>query len=153
MKFSTISKHALFLLLCLVMINLLIPPSGEAASVELEWRIIAASHQKGSVDPRLKDIYRNLGAIFNYNSYKLVNMNRVRLSPNQSVSIPLSNVKTCIIKLTQASPKWAHIQIQITKKGQTIFGTNARLMNGRMLLLGGPSSKGKALIFSLRSFW
>jgi hypothetical protein len=153
MKFSSLSKHAVLFLFCLVTMNLLIPQPGKAASVELEWRIIAASHQKGSVDPRLKDIYRNLGAIFNYNSYKLVNMNRVRLSPNQSVSIPLSNIKTCIIKLTQASPKWAHIQIQIKKRGRTIFGTNARLMNGRMLLLGGPSSKGKALIFSLRSFW
>ncbi len=131
----------------------LIPGTGRTAAVDLEWRIISASHKRGSVDPRLRDIYRNLGSVFNYNSYTLVNMNRVRLTPNHPVSVPLSREKTCYITLTQVSAKWVYIKIHITKNGQSIFGTTVRLMNGRMLLLGGPSSEGKALIFSLRSFW
>ncbi|RTZ91345.1 MAG: hypothetical protein DSY91_05130 [Deltaproteobacteria bacterium] len=153
MKHPSSTRKIVLLLLFILVIIILIPQTGRAGNVELEWRIIAASHKKGTVDPRLKDIYRNLGAVFNYNSYRLVNMNRVRLTPNQSISIPLSSAKTCTIRLTQASPKWAHIQIQITRKNQSIFGTTVRLMNGRMLLLGGPSSGGEALIFSLRSFW
>jgi Flp pilus assembly secretin CpaC len=124
-----------------------------AQTVQLEWRIITASHKKGSVDPRLKDIYRDLGTIFNYNSYRLINMNQIKLSQNQSTSIPLSKNKICTIKLTNVSPKWVNVRIDITKGNQSIFGTTARLMNGRMLLIGGPSNRGEALIFSLRSFW
>ena len=124
-----------------------------AQTVQLEWRIITASHKKGSVDPRLKDIYRDLGTIFNYNSYRLINMNQIKLSQNQSTSIPLSKDKTCTIKLTNASSTWVNVTIHIIKGNQSIFGTNARLKNGRMLLIGGPSSHGEALIFSLRSFW
>ena len=146
-------KRVLLIFLFLPVMTAVVPAQGRAAAVDLEWRIISASHKKGNVDPRLRDIYRNLGAVFNYSSYTLVNMNRVRLVPNQPVTIPLSRTKTCIITLTRVSPKWVHIRIQIIRDGRAIFGTTARLMNGRMLLLGGPSSKGKALIFSLRSFW
>lgn len=124
-----------------------------ATTVQLEWRIISASHKKGSVDPRLKDIYRNLGAVFNYNSYKLIKINRLSMYPNQPISIPFSRNKTCIIKIIRISNNWVHAQIQILKGNQPIFGTNVRLMNGRTLLIGGPSGHGKALIFSLRSFW
>jgi len=124
-----------------------------ATTVQLEWRIISASHKKGSVDPRLQDIYRNLGAIFNYSSYRLINMSRLSMSPNQPISIPFSRNKACVIKITRVTNKWVHAQIQILKGNQSIFGTAVRLMNGRTLLLGGPSDHGKALIFSLRSFW
>ena len=124
-----------------------------ARTVQLEWRVISASHKKGNVDPRLKDIYQNLGAIFNYNSYRLVNMNRLALSPAQQVSVPLSRNKTFVIKVTRVTNQWVHVQIQLLKGDQSIFGTAVRLMNGRTLLIGGPSDHGKILIFSLRSFW
>ncbi len=126
---------------------------GNAATVRLEWRIIAASHRKGNMDPRLRDIYRDLGTIFNYQSYKLINANQIALSEGQSASISLPGKKQCTIKITHVSTQWVNVQIHITQNGRSTFGTTARLMNGRTLLIGGPSSHTEALIFSLRSFW
>ncbi len=142
-----------FVFLGVILFSFFMPGKGKAASVQLEWRIILASHRKGTVDPRLRDIYRDLGAVFNYNSYKILDMNRVQLSKNQSVSIPLDRNRVCVIKVTNTTPKWVNVQIQINRKGRSVFGTAARLRNGRSLLIGGPSTRNKALIFSLRSFW
>jgi len=123
------------------------------ASVRLDWRIIRASHKNTRVDPRLKDIYRDLGAVFNYSSFELLNRNQISLGPNQPVSVSLPGNKTCIIKVTQITKQRVHVQIQIMKNNRSVFGTAARLMNGRTLIIGGPSGGGKALIFALRSFW
>jgi len=124
-----------------------------AASVRLEWRIIRASHKNTRVDPRLKDIYRDLGAIFSYSSFELLNRSQISLGPNQPVSVPLPGNKICMIKVTQITKQRVHVQIQITQNNRSVFGTAARLMNGRTLIIGGPSGGGKALIFALRSFW
>jgi hypothetical protein len=123
------------------------------ASVRLEWRIILAGHKNTRVDPRLKDIYRDLGTVFNYASFELLNQNQISLSPNHPVSISLPDRKTCIIRVTSMTKQRVHVQIQIMKNNRSLFGTAVRLMNGRTLILGGPSGKGKALIFALRSFW
>ena len=140
-------------LFCVLLINSCSIHEGYAAVVQLEWRIIKASHKEGAIDPRLKDIYRDLGTVFNYRSYQIVNMNRLQLSRNQSVSIPLSRDKTCVIRVTNVTPKWVNVQIQIRRGNRSTFGTAVRLMNGRTLLIGGPSNRNSALIFSLRSFW
>ena len=142
----------LFILLAIFMYYLR-PQICTATTVQLEWRIISASHKKGEADPRLKDIYRNLGRVFNYNAYRLISSNRFSMSLNQPVSIPISKNSVCIIKIIDATNKWVHVQVRILRGDQTIFRTTVRLMNGRTLLLGGPSSRGNALIFSLRSFW
>ncbi len=123
------------------------------ASARLGWRIIRASHKSTRVDPRLKDIYRDLGAVFNYSSFELLNQNQISLRPNQPVSVSLPGNKTCVIKVTQITKQRVHVQIQIIKNNRSVFGTAARLMNGRTLIIGGPSGGGKALIFALRSFW
>ncbi len=129
------------------------PLSFAGRTAQLEWRVISASHKAGKIDPRLKDIYRNLGAVFNYNSYSLINRNQVVLSPNQQVSVSLSNHETFIIKVTKITRQWVHVQIHLLERGNSIFGTTVRLMKGRTLFIGGPSEYGKALIFSLRGFW
>ncbi len=129
------------------------PQLNAAQRVQLEWRVISASHQRGNVDPRLRDIYRDLGSVFNYSSYRLINMNRVYLSLNQEVSVPLAPNQTFIIRVMGISRQWVRARIQLIRSGRSIFGTSVQLMNGRTLLIGGPTDHGKTLIFSLRSFW
>ncbi len=121
--------------------------------VQIEWRVITASHKRGNIDPRLRDIYRDLGSVFNYGSYRLIDMNRVSLTPHQEVSVPLSATQTFVVKVTGVRRQWVHARIQLLNKGQPIFGTTVQLMNGRTLLIGGPTDHGKTFIFSLRSFW
>jgi len=134
-------------------VMLLLSPLFAAPSVQVEWRVIDASHKKGVVDPRLKDIYRNLGAVFKYGAYRLIAMDRVSLAPNQQVSVPLSKNETFVIRITGIGSRWVHARIRLLKEGQSIFDTSVQMMKGRTLLIGGPSKRGKALIFSLRSFW
>ena len=124
-----------------------------APTVQVEWRVISASHREGAVDPRLKDIYRDLGTIFNYGSYRLVAMNRVALSSNKEVSVPLTGDEAFVIRITEITPRWVHAQIHLLKNGHSIFGTSVQMMKARTLFIGGPTDHGKALIFSLRSFW
>ncbi len=139
--------------IAILMVFLFLSPLFAAPTVQVEWRVIDASHKKGVVDPRLEDIYRNLGAIFNYGSYRLVAMNRVSLAPNQQVAVPLSKDETFVIRITGISPRWVHARIRLLKGGQSIFETSVQMMKGRTLLIGGPSQRGDALVFSLRSFW
>ena len=128
-------------------------PLFAAPTVQVEWRVITASHKKGAIDPRLKDIYRDLGTIFSYASYHLVSMNRVALAINREVSVPLSREETFVIRVTKITPKWVRAQIRLLKGGRAIFGTTVQMMKARTLFIGGPSKGGKALIFSLKSYW
>jgi hypothetical protein len=112
-------------------------------------RVILASHQAKGIDARLQDIQKNLGALFNYSSYQLLQERYLLLAEGQVNKLPLANNKELHIKLIQAQGGTAEIAVEILRSGRGIFKTTAKLKKGGTLLIGGPKHEDGVLILAI----
>ena len=112
-------------------------------------RVILASHQAKGIDGRLQDIQKNLGALFNYSSYQLLQERSFLLSAGQSDQLPLADNKELHIQLIQEQGGTAEIAVEILQGGRGIFKTTAKLKKGGTLLIGGPKHEDGVLILAI----
>jgi hypothetical protein len=112
-------------------------------------RVILASHQVKGIDARLQDIQKNLGALFNYSSYQLLQEHSFLLSEGQTDQLPLTDNKELHIQLIQEQGGTAEIAVEILRGGKEIFKTTAKLKKGGTLLIGGPKHEDGVLILAI----
>lgn len=112
-------------------------------------RVILASHQAKGIDARLQDIQKNLGTLFNYSSYQLLQERSFLLSERQSDQLPLADNKDLHIQLIQEQGGTAEIAVEILRAGKGIFKTTAKLKKGGTLLIGGPKHDDGVLILAI----
>jgi hypothetical protein len=120
---------------------------GEEAGIGI--RVILASHQVKGIDARLQDIQKNLGALFNYSSYQLLQERSFLLAQGQVDQLPLAGKKELLIKLLQEQGGTAEIAVEILRAGRSIFKTTAKLKKGGTLLIGGPKHEDGVLILAI----
>ena len=119
------------------------------AEVGVGIRVILASHQAKGIDARLQDIQKNLGTLFNYSSYQLLQERSFLLSEGQTDQLPLADNKELHIKLIQEQGGVAEIAVEILRGGRNIFKTTAKLKKGGTLLIGGPKHEDGVLILAI----
>jgi hypothetical protein len=112
-------------------------------------RVILASHQVKGIDSRLQDIQKNLGALFNYSSYQLLQERSFLLTQGQVDQLPLAGNKELHITLLQEQGGTAEIAVEILRAGRGIFKTTAKLKKGGTLLIGGPKHEDGVLILAI----
>jgi hypothetical protein len=112
-------------------------------------RVILASHQAKGIDARLQDIQKNLGTLFNYSSYRLLQERSFLLAQGQVDQLPLAGKKELHIKLLQEQGGTAEIAVEILRGGRGIFKTTAKLKKGGTLLIGGPKHEEGVLILAI----
>lgn len=112
-------------------------------------RVILASHQAKGIDARLQDIQKNLGTLFNYSSYQLLQERSFLLSERQSDQFSLADNKELHIQLIQEQGGTAEIAVEILRAGKGIFKTTAKLKKGGTLLIGGPKHDDGVLILAI----
>ena len=117
--------------------------------VGVEIRVILASHQAKGIDARLQDIQKNLGTLFNYSSYRLLQERSFLLSKGQIDQLPLADNKELYIQLIQEQGGIAEIGVEILRAGRGIFKTTAKLKKGGTLLIGGPKHEDGVLILAI----
>jgi hypothetical protein len=119
------------------------------AEVGVGIRVILASHQAKGIDARLQDIQKNLGALFNYSSYQLLQERSFLLAQGQVDQLPLADKKELHITLLQEQGGTAEIAVEILRAGRGIFKTTAKLKKGGTLLIGGPKHEEGVLILAI----
>jgi hypothetical protein len=119
------------------------------AEVGVGIRVILASHEKEGIDARLEDIQKNLGTLFNYSSYRLLQERSLLLSEGQMDQLPLADDKELHIQLLQEQGGTAEIAVEILQGGKDIFKTTAKLKKGGTLLIGGPKHEDGVLILAI----
>ena len=112
-------------------------------------RVILASHQAKGIDARLQDLQKNLGTLFNYSSYRLLQDRSFLLSEGQTDQLPLADNKELHIQLIQEQGGTAEIGVEILRGGKSIFKTTAKLKKGGTLLIGGPKHEDGVLILAI----
>ena len=120
----------LLLILCFVW------SSTALAQVQVKLRVIGASNEGKSIDPSLTDIYKELGSLFSFTSYRLFRDEKLTLSLNQPVSI--STLRR-VIEVTSVGTQKDVVELRIkaVREGKEILNTQVRLFRGRTVLIGG----------------
>ena len=121
---------SLLLILCFVW------SSTALAQVQVKLRVIGASNEGKSIDPSLTDIFKDLGSLFSFTSYRLFRDENLTLPRNQTVSI---STRRRVIEVTPVGTQKdvAELKIKVVREGKEILNTQVRLFRGRTVLIGG----------------
>jgi hypothetical protein len=119
------------------------------AQVQVRLRVIGASNDKKGIDPSLKDIYTEMGSLFNFTSYRLWRDENLTLSPNQLVSIATRR-RLIEITLVGLRKDIAELKIKVVREEKELLNTQVRLSPGKTVLIGGgPRQREGIIIYAL----
>ncbi len=138
-------------LLTVVLSFLLFSASISSAQVQVRLRAIHASNAASGVDPQLRDLYKELGSLFSFTSYRLMREESLNLSLNQPVSIS-AREGTIILWATLVGLHRgvAEVRLRVVREGSEMLNTQVRLFPGRTILVGGPRhTRGGVVIYAL----
>lgn len=137
-------------LLFLLFILCFVSTSTALAEVQVRLRVIGASNDGQTIDPSLKDIYKELGSLFNFTSYRLFRDENLTLSPNQPVSISTRKGRLIEVTLIGLHRDIAELRIRVVREEKEILNTQVRLSPGRTVLIGGgPRQREGVIIYAL----
>ncbi|MFC1532059.1 hypothetical protein ACFL7M_01655 [Thermodesulfobacteriota bacterium] len=137
------------ILLFLILLSILTSASQSRSEdiIRIDVRTILASQEKGSIDPRLKDLTKELQSVFRYSSYRLLRQDRLNFNQKKSgkVSLPDNRVMNIISK--GVSRNRVTLELEIYKTNSQIFQTVIHLRNNSSITIGGPKYEGGNLLF------
>ena len=115
--------------------------------------IQAGNSQGGAVDPRLKDIEKELRRLFRFSSYKLITQKNVSLSQGSTQTLKLNPQFVLVLNLKSQSASQSTMSVQLQWNRKAIINTTARLNKGANLILGGPpDGAGGAWMLALKTY-
>jgi hypothetical protein len=140
-------KRTLYLFLVLILCFAW--TSTALAQVQVRLRVIGASNDGKSIDPSLADIYKELGSLFSFTSYRLFRDENLKLSLNQTVSIPTLR-RVIEVTCVGMQKDVAELKIKVAREGKELLNTRVRLFRGRTVLIGGgPRLREGIIIYAL----
>jgi hypothetical protein len=119
------------------------------AQVQARIRIIQASNMGSTVDPSLRDVYGELGSLFNFTSYRLMRDLDLNLVGNKPQTIPIHGDRSLEVTLVGEYKKMAELRLRIFRGGTTVLNTQVRLAPGRTIIVGGPKHGDGVAIFAI----
>ena len=128
----------------------LFPNSAIAGNtVKTTVRVIHASQGQNHIDPELKDLAKELGSVFKYTFYKLINTKNMNLGNNQKGLVKIPGNRSLVVTPINIGREKIKYQIGIFKSGDQIFKTQILLNNQRSITIGGPKFKNGYLLFNI----
>ena len=124
------------------------------SEVQIRVRIIEASNVRSGVDPSfvdpaLTDVYRELGSLFSFTSYRLLKDINLNLAGNRSVDVIVHPGRSVEITLVGEYKNLVELRIRVKREGSSILITHVRLASGRTILIGGPRHGEGTIIFAI----
>lgn len=141
-------KRIVFLVTVVItFLSLFVSPS--LAQVHVRIRVIKASNVGQTIDSSLRDVYTDLGSLFNFTSYRLLRDDSLNLSPNQPVPIYPRPRIFMEVTLVGQHRSVVELRIRVVREGRDILSTQVRLSPGRTVLIGGPKLREGVIIYAL----
>lgn len=124
-------------------------PSWAGSKINIGLMTILASNQKGSVDPRLKNVVGELQSVFKYSSYDLIGTKQMQLDLKQTGTAPLPGKRVLKVTPHRITGERVEMRLVIIRKKKKVFQTVVSLLNGGSIIVGGPKHKGGYLLFKI----
>ena len=142
-------RQAVYLLPILFSLIFLNPQPGVGSTVRVEVLTILASDQGKDLDPRLKDLVRELQSVFRYSSYQLLGRNSLNLTSDRPEKISLPGGRMMNLTLKGISGDRATLQLEIFRGNNQIIQSVIQLRNRSSVTVGGPKHQGGYLLFNI----
>jgi hypothetical protein len=142
-------RRKVFLVIILVLLS---PPFLGAvvfAQVQVRVKTIKASNVGQTIDPSIKNLYSDLGSLFNFTSFQLLRENSFNLSPHQPVSISPRPGIVMEVTLVGQHRSAVELIIRVVRKGKEMLNTQVRLFPRRTVLIGGPKLREGVIIYAI----
>ena len=136
------------------LILFLLSASVAFSEVPIRVRAIQASNVRSDLEPSivdrsLKDIYRELGTLFSFSTYRLLQDINLNLTGNRSVDVIVHPGRSLEITLVGEYRNLVELRIRVKREGSSILITHVRLASGRTILIGGPRHGEDTIIFAI----
>ena len=136
-------------LLLALAIMALLAASTAFAQMNVRLRVITAANDARAVDPPLRDLYRELGSLFSFTSYRLIREEHLSLYPSLPASIQAHPGRFIEVTLVRQRRESCEVRVRVIREGKDILNTMVRLSPGRTVLIGGPRHGDRVIIFAL----
>jgi hypothetical protein len=97
----------------------------------------------------LRDVYRELGSLFSFTSYRLLRDETLDLILNQPVTISAHPGRSMEVSLIGLRRDIAKLRIRVVREERDILNTEVRLLPGRTVLIGGPRHGEGVIIYAV----
>jgi hypothetical protein len=138
-----------FIYLIILLILVHFSTSIALGQVQTRLRVIQASNTGHNIDPSLRDMYRELGSLFNFTSYRLLRDETLDLTLNQPISISIHPGRLLEVSLVGLRRNLAKLKIRVVREGRDILLTEVRLPPERTVLIGGPRHGEGVIIYAV----
>ena len=124
-------------------------PTWAEPKIQIDVKTILASQDTDYIEPQLSDLAQELQSIFKYSSYRLLAEDKMNLAMNQTGSSALPGDRVLKIRPQKIEGDRVTLQLEIFKKGRSIFKTVIQLLNRGSITVGGPKYKKGYLLFNI----
>lgn len=139
-------------LLSLVLLVMAIKGGREVSAqgrISIKVEAIYASNTGGGTDPKLSRLQGQLSSLFNYSTYKLMDVRRLSLKIDEEGVVPLPGNRSLEIVPKQSGGGVVQISVAIKEAGGYILTTDFRVVNRGTILVGGPKDREGVLIIAI----
>ncbi len=117
--------------------------------IPIKVEVIYASNTGGGTDPKLSRLQGQLNSLFNYSTYKLMDVRRLSLKIDEEGVVPLPGNRSLEIMPKQSGGGVVQISVAIKEAGGYILTTDFRVVNRGTILIGGPKDREDVLIIAI----
>ena len=144
----------IFIFTALVFCFTIRPASSENVNaLTLKMFVVYASNENQNVDRQLNFVKEELGSLFHYTSYQLLDtpVENFRLSEAKEISLPSGH--TAFVRYLGVHGRRIHLRLQIKNTKETVVNTDFEIVNDGNVIVGGPAYKKGALILVLHGVY
>ncbi len=153
-KYKFVSGRNLFLLIFIPLLAMFYPAVGNCnQQVKVVVKTIYASKNKTEIDPRIKNLVKDLNSAFVYSSYELLDQKNLTLKKGEKAAFEIRGGRKVIITSNGVSSGKAALEIRCKKGNKEIIKTNIDFRNNGDTTIALPAKKGdKLFLHILASF-
>lgn len=124
------------------------PVRATANRVGVEIMVVHATTSPKPVDPRLKDIMKQL-QFTNFKGFKLLNEQDAQLADGGDVAVNVAGGRKLKVQLLSHNDASAKLRIRMFKEGNKILDTTVNIRRNKAFLIGGPNFQGGKLVLPI----
>lgn len=126
-------------------------PVWAGQTIDIDIKIVLASHGPIFADPLLTAFIQKLQSIFRYSSYRLLRQHSMNLGIGKTGTVILHGDRVLKVTALEIIENRAELRLEIFKKRKLIFQTVFDLLNHSSIIVGGLKHKGGFLLFNIYS--
>ncbi len=116
--------------------------------IAVEVMVVHATQNAKAVDPKLKDVMRQL-RFTNFKGFELLQEHDATLTDGGDTSVSVEGGRKLRVRLLSHNGSQAKVQIRMMKDGNKILDTTVSIRRGMTFLIGGPNYRGGKLILPI----